>query len=73
MAHAYPEGVAARVANADAVAQRLHAEPRGLDREEADLETSVRVKGSADLQAVLRDANLKVTLPAPIAAGSWAT
>lgn len=59
------EGAAVHVANADARVQRLDAERRSLAREQSELETSLRVKGSADLQAVLREATLKVARSGP--------
>ncbi len=59
------EGAAAHVANADARVQRLDAERRSLAREQSELETSLRVKGSADLQAVLGEATLKVARSGP--------
>ncbi len=60
-----PEGVAARLANAEALVRRLHSEHLGLAREQAELETTLRVKGSTDLQAALEEADLEVARLGP--------
>ena len=64
-----PEGVEARLANAEALLRRLQAEHLDLAREQAEVETTLRVKGSSDLQAALDDAELEVARLAPEHAG----
>ncbi len=56
-----PEGVEARLTNAEALLRRLQAEHLELAREQAEVETTLRVKGSSDLQAALEDAEREVT------------
>ena len=60
-----PEGVEARLTNAEALVRRLQAEHLGLAREQAEVETTLRVKGSSDLQAALDEAELDVARLAP--------
>ncbi len=60
-----PEGVEARLANAEALLRRLQAEHLSLASEQAEVDTTLRVKGSGDLQAALDDAELEVARLAP--------
>ena len=54
-----PEGVAARLENADSLVRRLEAEHLELSRQQVELETTLKVKGSSDLQASLEEAEMR--------------
>ncbi|MDA8332991.1 MAG: AAA family ATPase [Candidatus Dormibacteraeota bacterium] len=60
-----PDGVEARLTNAAALMRRLQAEHLGLAKEQAEVEATLRVKGSSDLQAALDEAELEVARLAP--------
>ncbi|MCL4423426.1 MAG: AAA family ATPase [Actinobacteria bacterium] len=55
-----PEGVALRLGNVESLIERLDSQARDLGQHRIELETALRIKGQADLQASISDAETEV-------------
>lgn len=60
-----PEGAAARLENAEALMRRLQKDHLDLAREQAELETTLRVRGSTDFQSTLDEAEKELARLGP--------